>query len=431
MRNLTEIAKIVEKIRLKPTDLITTDSNNKNSKSDLFYQKILDGSFKQDRDASEFFYQSDTNNSNYKNLKRFLRRKLLSTLFFIDPKKAHSDYERAYLYCCKNMFAAKVLMFLQARNSGIDLCQKVYTKSLEFELTEFTVSSSRYLRLHYGSRVGNAERFEEYNAAFKRFFKIFETEQLAEEYFARLVLPSLRKKAVGQETFEQSKLFFADLKPYMDEYSSPYLHLFGHYIHVSALLSINDYHGAVKVCDEAIAFFEAKPYSYNTPLRIFLHHQLICYTQLKSYEKGKEAAEKSTKLIRAGTHSWFLNNELHTILALHSKRYDDARRILNETISYYKFKTTQPMLQEKWYIYEAYVHFLVMIGQLNPSEDSRRFRLGKFLNSIPTFSKDKRGLNIPILIIQILFMIVKKDYDQAIDRFEAIEKYCSCFLLNI
>ena len=54
--------------------------------------------------------------------------------------------------------------------------------------------------------------------------------------------------------------------------------------------------------------------------------------------------------------------------------------------------------------------------------------MGKFLNSIPIYSKDKRGMNIPILIIQILFLIVKKDYGQLIDRMESIQKYSSRYL---
>lgn len=60
----------------------------------------------------------------------------------------------------------------------------------------------------------------------------------------------------------------------------------------------------------------------------------------------------------------------------------------------------------------------------NPS----KYKQGKFLNSIPVYSKDKRDLNVSSLIIQIVFVIVKKDYDQAIDRIEAIEKYCSRYL---
>jgi len=69
----------------------------------------------------------------------------------------------------------------------------------------------------------------------------------------------------------------------------------------------------------------------------------------------------------------------------------------------------------------------VEIKKVEPAPSDKRFnkfKLGKFLNSVPVFSKDKRGLNIPILIIQILFMIIRKDYDNAINRIEAIEKYC-------
>ena len=54
-----------------------------------------------------------------------------------------------------------------------------------------------------------------------------------------------------------------------------------------------------------------------------------------------------------------------------------------------------------------------------------KFRLGKFMNEVPSYSQDKRGANISILVIQILFTIVQKNYNKSIDRIEAIEKYTS------
>ena len=73
------------------------------------------------------------------------------------------------------------------------------------------------------------------------------------------------------------------------------------------------------------------------------------------------------------------------------------------------------------------MYFLIYIKKIRVVE-KKRFRMGKFLNSVPIYSKDKRGLNIPILIIQLLFMIVKKDYDQSLERFDAIQKYCSRYI---
>lgn len=430
MKNLIEIAQLVDNIKLKTSDFIVRDSRKKN-KTDVFYEKILAGDFRTDQDASNFFYGTDTNHSNYKNLKRSLRKKLLSSLFFLESQQDHSDYARAYLYCCKYFFAAKILLFLQSKKSGVDLCKKVMVKALPFELTEFVLGASRYLRMHYATRMGDEEKFQYYNELFKKHLDIWTAESLAEEYFSTMVLPNVRRKANNKETFRQATAFYEELKPYLEKYTSPYLHVLGNYIQVSALMSINDYHQTIEVCEKAIAFFESKSYSYLTPLRIFLHNQLICHIQLRNYEKGKEVALKSGGFVKPGTNNWYSNKELHLILALHSKHYREAELILESATKHSKYKQLLPSIKERWLIYETYVNFLGYINLIPGDQaEPRKYKLGKFLNSVPTFSKDKRGLNIPILIIQILYLIIKKDYGQTIDRFEAIEKYCSRYILK-
>jgi hypothetical protein len=52
----------------------------------------------------------------------------------------------------------------------------------------------------------------------------------------------------------------------------------------------------------------------------------------------------------------------------------------------------------------------------------------RFLNEVPIFAKDRRGMNIPILIFHILYLVLTKRYDEVIDRNEAIEKYTSRYL---
>ncbi len=84
-----------------------------------------------------------------------------------------------------------------------------------------------------------------------------------------------------------------------------------------------------------------------------------------------------------------------------------------------------------WKIYEAYVFFLVRIGKIKQPAAlaaAAKFRVGKFLNEIPNYAKDKRGMNIPILILQILYAFADRNFEQSIDRIEAIEKYCSRYL---
>ena len=214
----------------------------------------------------------------------------------------------------------------------------------------------------------------------------------------------------------------------LEEYSSPYLHFVGNYIKIIYLMNTNAYTEAIEECKKTILFFESQSYTYNTPLRVFLHCQLICYTEQKNYSDGKEVALKSNTLVRKGTYNWLINNELHFILAMHSQEYEEAFLILQSVINDRTYKSLPSVKKERWLIFEAYIYFLKFIGKIEQEEENSKFRIGKFLNSIPIFSKDKRGLNIPILVIQILFMIAKKDYNQSVDRFEAIEKYCSRYL---
>ena len=81
---------------------------------------------------------------------------------------------------------------------------------------------------------------------------------------------------------------------------------------------------------------------------------------------------------------------------------------------------------------EAYLYYLRESNLILPEEDEKamisRFRMARFLNETPLYNKDRRGLNIPILIFQILFLILTKRYDETIDRIEAIEKYTTRYL---
>jgi len=356
MENLKAIINIVKAIKLKSSDLLTVDSS-KHSKTNIFYNKILEDAFSSDMDAAKYFYN--------------------------------------------------------------------------YELTDFILRAATFLQSYAIIMLKDEKKFEHFNKMVRYYSKVRDTELLAAEYYYRIVLPYSTNKSTKESTTEQSKNYHALLKPHLDEFTSPYLHLLGYYIESTIYFSNNDYPKAIDMCERAIHFFESKPYTYNTPIKSFMHDLLLCYIQTKEYEKGKNIAARNLKLIKSGSYNWYINQELVLMLSFHSKKYQGGLTIVREAIKHRKFKNLSAGMKEKWIIYEAYVHFLTFIGKIEVDESLTKvgkFRQGKFLNSTPLFSKDKRGMNIPVLIVQILFMIVKKDYDQAIDRIEAIEKYCSRYL---
>lgn len=57
-----------------------------------------------------------------------------------------------------------------------------------------------------------------------------------------------------------------------------------------------------------------------------------------------------------------------------------------------------------------------------------RFKVSKFLNDTPLYSKDKRGMNIALLVFQIVWLIFARHHNETIDHMEAIEKYSTRYL---
>ena len=95
------------------------------------------------------------------------------------------------------------------------------------------------------------------------------------------------------------------------------------------------------------------------------------------------------------------------------------------------FTSLPAATKEIWQINLAFAVFLQKEVKIAlPLSDSifSQFRLGKFLNTIPIFSKDKRGMNVPILIVQMLLLLQEQKDEAVLDRIEAMKKYCSRYL---
>lgn len=397
------------------------------------YDGIVRGDFQDDRTASEKLHLGDSNGAAYQSLRRTLRDHLINSVFFFDMRRSeYNDRQKAYFKAYKDWAAAKILLGKNAYAIGIDLCKKVLNTALKFEFIDLAVDVLRILRLHYGTREGSHKKFEEYNKLFLKYDATLHEENKAEGYYIELVLHYVKSRALASDTAEKARQMLEELEPLLSEHPTYRLQLCVMLIKLEMYSSLNDLQKTIDVCEEYLHLFFAKPYDANVPIQICYYQELICYTQLRNYAQGKVAAEQCLAYLDEGSFNWFKYQELYFVLSMHTHNYQDAYRVFLQTVEHKRFKFLPPSLLEIWKIYEAYLYYLVSLKKVEPDSkgDSHfaRFRMNKFLNETPIFSQDRRGMNIPILVIQILFMIHSKQNDQAIDRIEAINKYCFRYL---
>lgn len=135
-------------------------------------------------------------------------------------------------------------------------------------------------------------------------------------------------------------------------------------------------------------------------------------------------------LVSEGDFNWYVALEQYFLVSLkihdYKKAYDVYLKVTNQP----NFSAQYQQITERWKINEAFVHFLILKGKIEPTQedDKHKFRINKFLNEVPRHSKDKRGTNITILVLQILFLLEQERYEDIFERIEPLRMYTSRYL---
>ncbi len=427
MRDLADLVNIVTRTKLRSVELMG-DNSDGSSKLQEFYDLVAEGRFSDDDEAAGYFYGADKNAPSYQKLRKTLKDRLVNSLFVIDLKQAsYTDRQKAYYECYKEWAAAKILFGKNARTAAAGIARKLLKIARKYEFTELIVDICHTLRLFHGTIEGDYKKYQQYNEDFKAYEQLWIQENRAEEYFIELSIGFINSKATKTEFQDKARAYYAEVQPALEQYGSYQLHLCGRLIEVSIFTAVNDYRSTLSVCDRAIAFFEKKDFTAGVPLQVFHYQKFICHVQLREFDNARMAAEQCLKYLEEGKFNWFKLYELYFLLYTHSGEYEKARQILNRIMSHANFPELPANVQETWKISEAYLYFLECAGKLGPqskdAEQASSFRLSKFLNEMQVFSKDKQGMNIPILILELLLGIASGKYDELIDRVEAIDKY--------
>lgn len=433
MENLKELIGVVTKNKVKRIEMLGNPANYASNLQKL-YDGIAEGKIDSDEVAADFFFSENENKQIYYNrLKRNLNKRLINTLFFIDVNQpSFNEVQKAYYICYKDFAAFKVLIGRGARKSALQLGEKTLKKAIRFEFTELIVDVARHLRLHYGTVEGNRNKFKEYNEIVKKYIDILHAELLSEEYFIDLAINFVKSRSTKMEIEDTATQYAEELRTYTNKYDSFQLNLTAYNVFALRYQIVNDYRNTLIVCEEAVKFFKSRKYSPKITIFTFLFKMLSCHLQLKNYERGEKIAKQCLEYENEGHSNWFATLESYTILLFHSKQFQKANEIYRQAIDHSNFKFLNKNYKEQWLIVEAFVNYFISIGKIEKEGKekggNKKFRISKFLNEVPNYSKDKRGTNVTILILQILFLLQRKKFGDVIDRMEALTVYCHRYL---
>jgi hypothetical protein len=192
---------------------------------------------------------------------------------------------------------------------------------------------------------------------------------------------------------------------------------------------VRDFGSLLKTCDEAVRVLNQRKVSRKVAFYLFDVRRIICHIQLKQYNEAHVIARSYFEHLTPGQLNWFVLKSYVILSHLHAREYNDAYIVLTEIRDNRSFASLTKGVAQTIVVYEAHIQFLDSIGRIEASKHAPiKFRIYKFLNDIPIFAKDKRGLNIAILIVHVLFLLKDKKYSDIIDRIDALNQYCHRYL---
>jgi len=432
MDELRSLINTVSKNKIKQIEILGGPSNP-NSLLNKFYNGVSEGQFTSDEDAATELFKAEKNRKAYYNrLKRQLKERLYNTLFLIDTNEpSYSDLQRAYYNSYKDVSAVKILIGKQNRQGAIPLAIKTLKVAEKYEFTDIILALAKELRTHFGMLIGNQKKFDQYNNIVKKYTKIYLAELQAEEYYSAIVVHFVNSSANKKEVIEIANNLCENLLKMGKEVDSYWFNFFTYSTLIIRYEIANDYLNVLKTCNTALQYFDKKKHlASNRTLLSFLFRSSGAHIKLREFEQGFEKIQRCIGLTLQGSVNWYSSMHYLMIISYHSKNLDIAFETYLRATSHSNFKLYYKNLSETWKIHEAFTYFFLLTERLSEDKNEKlpKFRVSKFMNQVPIQSKDKRGSNITIIILQVLFLLQQKKYGAIIDKMESLQTYTHRYL---
>jgi len=434
MDKIIELINIVNRNKVKSIEVIGKSTGN-STLLNKFYDGVHDQKILTEEDAFQYLYGGNAKHKKaYYKLKHTLKDRLLNTLFLIDVKdNKYSNRNRAYLESQKGMMALNFIVNAGiTRKSAIWLAEKLLRTATRWRFTEIAIASARVLRGYHASKSGNRKQFEKYNQLALDYQELQNVELLAESMYSDVVSYYVNDKSTKHFIYDLANQHLQKLNQYNPNIKSAKFYYQKAMLEIAKYMSINDYKMTEVLCVQALKDLNSLKYQHGKAIVAIGYQLIACYIQLKKYDEGKKQIETILSIQDAETFNWFKAHELYLSLCFHTQQYDVAWDVYHTISNNKKFKHLPSNVREVWKIYEAWLYLLAQLNKINPKQDesikTKTFRVSRFINEMSTFSKDKKGLNIPILIIHILLLLQQKKYNTLIDRVEAIAKYVDRYI---
>jgi hypothetical protein len=325
----------------------------------------------------------------------------------------------------KALVGIKMLLSFGVKRYPIAEVKRLLARASLHTVTEIEIECYRLLKEYYWFK-GAKKEFESYAVSLRNAVQRFIDELRAEELHELLAFPFTVHKQPTEELINTAAIYKQELDTLRKRTKTYRLQLA--YFRFNILYAQINLHylRVIHFCEAFEAFLGTTVLATESQIAECALSKAEAQLFNRQYNDAHASIERALLLFPRRGVNWHLAQSIHFILLMHCDRFEEAGSILRMVMDSTFFASTTEQYKEEWLIYDAYYQYLTTDS--GRKIDSSDFLLYKFLNEVPVFSQDKKGANISIIILQVLWLLKEHNYEKLLSIQKSIENYMTRYL---
>jgi len=432
--DIYQLSKLVSKQKVKALGLFRDNKINSETKYLFLFENIVDNKIKNDTEAQRALNYSP-NSKSFVKLKERYTKKILDYIMLSDAHIASNEYVNEEHFRLLKLYAvARIIQYKQQRSNAVKIYKYIFSHAKKLELEDLQLFSGLVLRQNFAFISPDKKLYKYYNDELTRVNKSIIKSMKISEYYDKISHENLSTNEENIDSYRkntlQESLEFLDSITEIDSF----LYKSQAYEIAAFAYSINnELEKSIDISKKSITLIKKSEYTPDYKIYAAYKDIMSTYLKLKDFDNAKTYLNKSLGMLTKKHFNYFKLKSIEYTIYANIKDYTSLFILTMEVISSKSLIEFNTNLQE-WKLREAFSNILLETGRINKdlliNVNCKEFKLRKFMNEVNLFTKDKRGTNISILVVELMHFLISKQYDKVSDKLDALNQYTFRYLRN-
>ncbi len=393
---------------------------------------VVEGKYQNENEAEiDIASYNDAGSQSYPKTKQRLIEKLLSLVCTLNlDNTTYSLYLVNHFHAKRELFVAEVMQWFGLPNAMYYIItRRTLKKAKKYDLTDVKLGCYKLLR-NYESKHGTITKCEKYTQKVHDTLAILHLESRVENVRSRLNAHLAKQVVLDDEIIKQLDEQIAWIKGDVTRYPTRTV-VINYCISAGRVHRLKgEFSEAYTLYQQYLTFLNDNPALANDARRAEACYYLVrCCLLMRDFDNGFRYAKLRSQYQDTGNMNGFAFMETYCLLCIHSKQYVKSAEIFRWAKNQ-KNLYKDDRIVEKWGIYEAYIRLFLADKESAVIPRSvtiygDNFNVHRLLNEIDVTRQDRRGINVTVLIFQVLYLLKEQKYVALDERIQYMQEYVS------